>query len=166
MGGKPANRPFDVLLKIDQRGTDECWPWVGKYKDVHGYGRFDVAGKAYRAHRVVYYYFFGGIELAGPKDEMSDQFVLHKCDNTSCCNPAHLYLGTKLQNMKDRQERGKGYGYEHSTKSPRAKLTTEEVLDIRAKKKAGATCKALALLYEVSPSTIHGVLYGRHYQDV
>lgn len=48
----------------------------------------------------------------------------------------------------------------------RAKLSAEDVRDIRYKKKAGATKKALAMLYEVSEATISGACYGRHYQDV
>jgi hypothetical protein len=163
--GKPRNRPFDVLLKIEQKKPDECWPWIGKYKDELGYGRFDINGVAYRAHRVVYFYFFGGISLAGPRGGEEGLMVCHRCDNPGCCNPAHLFLGTHDDNMADKKVKGRAPHYE-STKSPRAKLTAEDVFWMRMQKKYGATKKALAMLYEVSEATVSGACYGRHYQDV
>lgn len=165
--GRPENTPEVLWSKVFKRdlGPDDCWPWIG-YRNEQGYGRVWIKDKGYYAHRVIYDLVNPGvISLKGPKSPYDPGWIRHTCDNPKCCNPKHMLVGTHAENMGDRKERGH-YGYEHSTKSPRAKLTTEDVLDIRAKKKAGATCKALALLYEVSPSTIHGVLYGRHYQDV
>lgn len=75
-----------------------CWEWTGK-KTKYGYGIFGFLGESY-AHRVSWVIHNGEI----PKE----MFVLHKCDNPSCLNPSHLYLGNQTQNMKDRSERFAG----------------------------------------------------------
>lgn len=68
--------------------------------------------------------------------------------------------------MADKKAKGRSKIWSHSTESPRAKLTSEDVFFMRLQKKCGATKKALALLYEVSEATISGAIYGRHYTDV
>lgn len=83
--------------KIDIRREDECWMWLGS-KDRRGYGSFRKDGSTRKAHRVAY-------ELAnGPIT--GGLHVRHKCDVPSCCNPAHLELGTHQENMMDRVVRG------------------------------------------------------------
>jgi hypothetical protein len=155
--------------KVDRSaGTDSCWEWNGyrtsDRKSRATYGRidiFDVDGVY--AHRVAYFLTYPReIALKRPDGGL---FVLHKCDNPRCCNPKHLYLGTHDENMRDMHVRRREHRYE-SAKSPRAKLTEEDVREIRRMKKDGATKKALALLYGVSTATISGCCYGRHYRDV
>jgi len=65
-----------------------CIEWVGS-KNTRGYGILNGIG----THRLSYMLFNGKIN--------SKLFVLHKCDNPSCCNPKHLYLGTHQDNMND-----------------------------------------------------------------
>jgi len=59
--------------------------------------------------------------------------VLHHCDNRACCNPDHLYLGTKLDNARDRVRR-KREGDRRGEKNGRAKLTADDVRTIRSSK--------------------------------
>lgn len=69
-----------------------CWLWTAVTNN-HGYGVFWSEGKNLRAHRVSW-------ELHNttiPKQKS----VLHKCDNTFCVNPEHLYLGTQKNNVDD-----------------------------------------------------------------
>lgn len=81
------------------RSSQECWLWLGS-KDPHGYGRAIVPGhKSQRAHRI-------SLEQAGVivDDDLS---VLHQCNVPACVNPAHLYVGTALENAKDRAAAGR-----------------------------------------------------------
>lgn len=84
-------------LKIKRGDPYECWLWqAGK---EHGYGSFRMGGRSLRAHRLAW-------ELAnGPIP--TGKHVLHHCDNPPCCNPAHLYVGTNVENGRDRKERGR-----------------------------------------------------------
>ena len=88
-----AQRLDAFAKKVDKRGSDECWEWLGG-KSPRGYGKFGVGeGKTTNAHRVSWEYYFGPVP-----DGMS---VLHECNNPSCVNPHHLYLGSQCDNMLD-----------------------------------------------------------------
>ena len=92
--------------------TDSCWNWKGKL-DRDGYGRFCSNYKNYRVHR------FSSL-LAG--NNLDGKVVCHKCDNPSCVNPTHLFLGTQEDNMKDmankgRSVKGRKYNCIHCNKS-------------------------------------------------
>jgi len=88
------------LSKIDiPSDRNKCWNWLASKKKPFAYGQFCVSGKMELAHRVSFTYFNDDI----PEGQM----VLHKCDNPSCVNPAHLFLGTQLDNMKDMTEKGR-----------------------------------------------------------
>lgn len=85
--------------------------------------------------------------------------VCHKCDNPSCCNPEHLFLGTRSENMKDAVFKGRHKGYENikssrGVENGRAKLTEEAVREIR---KSILTENALAKRYGVSRSQIGSI---------
>ena len=85
--------------------------------------------------------------------------VLHRCDNTRCCNVDHLFLGTHLDNMADMRAKGRAHrdGNPHAPRgerAPAAKLTDAAVLSIRAARAAGATTVELARQYGVNTSVI------------
>jgi hypothetical protein len=90
--------------KVDRSGgPDACWEWQGK-RNYRGYGqkvlnRLSMSRKITGAHRVAYYLHHGV--------HPGDLIVRHKCDNPSCCNPAHLELGTIADNNRDTRERGR-----------------------------------------------------------
>lgn len=88
---------FNRNLVILGISDNACWNWnAGKDKD--GYGKFtltDLDGQHIdvRAHRFSYW-----LRNRSWNDAL---LVCHTCDNTSCCNPKHLFLGTQLDNVQD-----------------------------------------------------------------
>lgn len=163
--GRPPNTPEILWSKVDKRGPDECWPWIGG-RNEYGYGRTEIKDRSYYAHRLIFLLANpGSIRRSAPKNPNSRGFLRHSCDNPPCCNPAHLIVGTHAENMADKIARGRMPDY-RGARGPRAKLTAEDVFWMRIQKRYGATKKALAALYEVSEATVSGACYGRHYQDV
>ena len=78
--------------------TGDCWLYMGRC-DVEGYGQIKYKGKTLRAHRVAYMLAHG--------DVTDGLLVCHHCDRPSCCNPAHLFLGTNSDNMADMMKKGR-----------------------------------------------------------
>jgi hypothetical protein len=95
----PINNPYKVLSSIDSEGgLNACWLWL-KHKDKDGYGRLRYQTKPFSAHRWSYMHHIGLIP--------EGMFVCHSCDNPSCCNPLHLWLGTSQENTKDRDNKNR-----------------------------------------------------------
>lgn len=125
----------------------KCWLWIASLYKKTNYGQF----RQERAHRVVYRLTYGTIP--------EGLFVCHHCDNPSCVNPEHLFLGTAQDNMDDKMKKGrKG---DSGTKTPpigeknnKAKLTEKQVLRIRKDLEDGDTIKYLANKYGVHKTTI------------
>lgn len=84
---------------VDKRCPDECWPWTRTRRHRRGYGGVWDGVRWTHAHRVAY-------RLArGPIPDGME--VCHHCDNPTCCNPRHLFLGTQLDNMRDMDRKGR-----------------------------------------------------------
>lgn len=130
--------------KVQIAGPDECWEWKGG-KDREGYGRFSYFGKNQVAHRIAWI-------LTG--GEVSEGLcVLHKCDNPSCVNPDHLWIGNQLENIKDRTKKGRDADC-RGEKNPSAKLAEEDVLEIRRRLVCGEIQNQIAKIFGVAASTI------------
>jgi len=86
--------------KVDaSKGPMSCWEWTAS-QTSGGYGRFNFDGEVWAASRWVMYQ-LNGASLR------SEDWVLHKCDNSLCCNPSHLYIGTPSDNVWDQIKRGR-----------------------------------------------------------
>ena len=76
------------------RGPNECWPWVGNERGIDRRGRLVFNGRGMAASRIAWCLW----AMVTPPKHL---FVCHKCNNPKCCNPSHLYLGTRHQNILD-----------------------------------------------------------------
>lgn len=139
--------------KVEIRGNDECWLWKS-CKNSHGYGRFGVGMKVYLAHRISYEMTFGEI----PEGLLG----LHKCDNPSCVNPNHIFLGTQEDNMHDAIRKGRSVlviGNYHGEEHPMCKLSDKQVAEIRERFSSEKITKAsLAREFDVHPKQIYNIV--------
>ncbi len=142
--------PIDrVMAKVEKLATG-CWAFRGNL-----IGPYGVISHGYRnlyVHRVVFEKEHGPIP--------NGMEVCHTCDNPPCCNPDHLFLGTQLENIQDkinkgRQTRGEGVGI--------SKLTAERVLEIRASSESG---RVLGKRYGVSNVQIGNIRSGKQWRHV
>lgn len=157
-----GRHPIDSFCsRVVQAGADDCWLWTGETNN-QGYGRFCLypAGRRVRefAHRFAY-------ALATCQD-IRGLVVLHACDNPRCCNPAHLSVGTQLDNMADARAKGRTVPPPRITGSQmwNAKLTEASVVAIRQQYAAGTTQRALAAKFGVEPSSISQVVLGKSWR--
>lgn len=153
-------KPEDIWKRIDIRGPDECWPFLGK-PDSIGYGVMKTLGKSYKVHRIAYALTHPGtISFAAPKDKTKKEFVLHTCDNRACANPAHLKLGSHAENMADMAAKGRA-PKRPGEKNHMAKLTNSQAEEVRWISEKGIHYKEIARLYGVSRHCIWDVIERR-----
>lgn len=133
------------------RKGDGCWLWTA-YRDKDGYGMFWWNGRNCMAHRISY-------QIASGVDP-GEQCVCHHCDNPSCVNPQHLFLGTATENNEDRDKKGRQCrGVYHARQA--AKLSEAQVIEIRRKASSGEyTTTQLAADYGVSRPAVSLLVRG------
>lgn len=124
-------------------GEYGCWPWTGSIRPT-GYGEFRVSHKTRLAHRVAWELHNGPI----PVPDMA--CVLHTCDNPPCCNPAHLFLGTRADNHADCVRKGRHARGEKNA----VKLNEVAVRVIRWCVAHGTAQSEVARGYRVHPSLV------------
>lgn len=148
--------PERFLAKVDRRGPDECWLWTAS-TDPKGYGQFHLMGKPRKAPRVAFELWVGPIPDGG--------HILHSCDTPQCVNPAHLRVGDNEDNCRDKTIRGRQRG-PRGQRNHNAKLTPAIIRKIRARRRRGEGCRALAREYGVTHGTVSSLCLGKHWSWV
>lgn len=139
--------------------TETCWLWTG---DIwpDGYGRFWLAGKNVRTHRVVYEWTYGAFP--------ADLLVCHHCDEPLCVRPDHLFLGTTTDNIRDASKKGRmknNWPVFRGAANCRARFTDDQVREIREAYQPGqageaspTSLRGLARRYGVSKFAIQAIV--------
>ena len=132
------------------RKTDMCWWWTGCRNDK-GYGRVKYHGRMWTAHRLIY-----SLDIRPIPPGL---LACHHCDNPSCVNPDHIFIGTALDNHKDRDAKGRGAYGERSRQSD---LKESDILAIRKRYIPYVVSLAcLAQEYNVSKKNILNIVKQR-----
>jgi hypothetical protein len=84
--------------RVDMSDPAACWNW-SRAANPKLYGSFGLFGKTAPAHRVAYALYHNA--------DPGELFVCHRCDNRRCINPAHLFLGTQGDNIRDMVAKGR-----------------------------------------------------------
>jgi len=125
------------------KGENQCLNWVGVKR--LNYGRINYKGKTIGCTRLIWQWNNGNIP--------GDLIICHKCDNPACVNIEHLFLGTKLDNMKDCVNKGRKKGLK-GEKSPRSKLTDTKVREIKKMLHDKHSIISVAKKFSVGTTTI------------
>lgn len=154
--GKYCSLKCSLDSRIEIRGEDECWPWIGGIFLKDGYGRISWDHTGLNAHRVAYEIHVGPVP---------DGFVVrHTCDNPICCNyKKHLIPGTVKQNSEDAVERGL---YPHGVLHPNSKLTAEQVRLILLMSFEIITYKAVADLLNCNECTVASIFKRKSWRHI
>lgn len=143
----PTERFWQKVGPADKNG---CRLWLAS-KNRLGYGLFSINHKCVLAHRVAYELIYGVINA---------RLLRHACDNPACCEPSHLVPGTDAENVADCIARGRRHSTA-GTKNGRAKLSDEQVREIRFRYAAGdTTIIRLATEFGVGKSQIYNIVSG------
>jgi hypothetical protein len=160
-----------------------CWIWTASC-NVKGYGKLNVNGKHMAAHRIAFFLEHG---------RCPTPCGLHRCDNPLCVRPSHIREGTQLENVRDcitkgrdargerngsrlhpeRRARGDRHGSRtHPERLPRgedharAKLTVQDVIEVRRLAVNGLQQRSIASRFGVCQATVRDIVARKIWRHV
>jgi hypothetical protein len=144
-----------IISKIKQKvevNENGCWNWSGSPHKANGYARIMINGKRTLVHRLV---------MGDPDGKC----VLHKCDNSRCVNPDHLYIGTHQDNMDDKVRNGRCASLK-GEENPSAGMSEETAREvIRLLQKGVRQCKIVSEL-GLSYIQVHLIARGKSWKHL
>lgn len=151
--------------KVDKSG--DCWLWQAA-KTEKGYGVFSLRGRTYKAHRVAYELLVGPIPAG--------LCLCHNCpggDEPACCDPSHMFLGTKRENNADMVAKGRhvpggtyGGAYPLGEAHHNAVLTETDVREMRSRSLGGDSFSIIARDFGVGLTTAYKAIKGITWKGV
>jgi hypothetical protein len=159
----PRARPLADRFWPKVRIGPDCWEWTGAIKD-NGYGTITRGGRSQGhvyAHRASWEMAFGAIPAG--------MDICHRCDNRRCVRPDHLFVGTTADNLADMRTKGRANDPARGSRGDRngrARLTWEQVREIRRRWAAGEQQRSLAREFGLGSTTVGHIVHGRHWREL
>jgi hypothetical protein len=156
-------RSSNFWNKVHMGSINRCWIWSGEFSsNLYGCFRFNINNKTYRytSHRAAYM-------LANRIEPDRKLHVCHRCDNRSCVNPSHLFLGTAGDNNEDMAIKGRRNECRGESR-PTSKLTNEQVTEIKTILSIPdrPTYREIGDRFGVNSGTIYLIDIGRNWSHV
>jgi len=141
---------------------DACWPWLGSTLKP-GYGKMTIFDKQTAlAHRLAYLFEYRRFPML--TEDGKRACACHHCDNMLCVNPTHLFVGSQIDNIRDRHTKGRSKGGVNPGElSGHNKLTDSQVVEILSSAGSNAV---VARRYGVSAGTIRLIRLGETWRHV
>lgn len=130
-------------------------------KDKDGYGQLGYNGRSEKHHRVIY-----AITNNLTMDDIRGKVVMHTCDNPSCVNPAHLTLGSVLENNRDAWAKGRRTPPKLKGEAHGKAIVTEEIVRAIRIRFIKEEAKVLAKDYGLKVDAIYAIASRRNWKHV
>lgn len=143
---------WEFWERVDIRSLEECWEWQGG-RTKTGHGMIQAERQHFYVHRLAYESLRGELPAWNPQQE-----VMHACSNPACCNPLHLDVGTRRENLLTAG--ALGVLSRKGEKNGNVKLTMQQVQAIRKDTRSGTV---IGVELGINRSQVNRIRRGEHW---